>query len=324
MRIAVDVQPKYHERIKGLLVVRNLLEDSRVTLDFKLEGGHDLLFIEDKIAKGADRKLTSEPTIVFERIDSSIVSPFEKNRRLLKQPHVKYWAKEVAVRNPALNNAKMIQGRYHFALLQPNDVRAEKPTIPVKDAEQKKVLPLLPMFLQDRYNELRDGPVLNWQDRPIDLLCAGGLHEKYDILCRHRMQALRCVEASNLNYVSIAGRVPKNTYFDLLRHTKIVVSPYGLGEYSFKDFETIYAGCLLVKPDSSFCIGHSFDTYGGDYCVQTKPDMSDFREVLGEIYDTFGAYQEMALRASDDLRRAFKPESYAEELVRVFRSALDS
>jgi hypothetical protein len=324
MRIAVDVQPKYQERIKGLFLVRDLLMDSGVTLDFTSEGPHDLLFIEDKLAKASDRKLTPAPTIVFERNDSAIVSPSKRNRRILRRPYVKYWVKEMAARYPSLNNTKMIQSRYHFALLQPDDDRAEWPSIRIEGTDHKKVLPLLPMFLQDRYNDLRNGPVLSWQDRPIDLLCAGDLHEEYDILCRHRRQALRLVEASNLNFVAISGRVPKNTYFELLRNTKIVLSPYGLGEYSFKDFEAIYAGCLLMKPDSSFCVSHSFDVYGSDYCVQTKPDMSDFRQVLDEIYDSFGTYQEMAGRASDELRRAFKPESYAKELLGIFKSAVDS
>jgi hypothetical protein len=325
MRVRVDVQQKYHGRIRGLHMVRDLLRDSGVTLDFESDAQSDLLFIQDLVATQKKKVLPPIPMVVYERYASSVISPFEKTRRLLRQGQVKYWVKEMAAREPRLHNAKMIDGRYHFALLQPNDERAQKPSILVKGDTRKKILPLLPMFLQERYNDLRDGKVPSWRDRPIDIFCAGYLHDDFDILGRHRRQALRLVEASNRNYISISGKlIPQQMYYEILRNTKIFVSPYGLGEYSFKDFEAIFAGCLLVKPDSSFCTCHSLDVFGGGYCVQLKPDMSDFNETLTNIYDNLKDYRNMAARASEELRTAFQPEDYAREILKVFTSAVES
>lgn len=328
MRVRVDVLRKYHGRIKGLYKVADLLKDRGIELDFDSDSHSektcDLLFIQDLVALEKRKELPQVPAIVYERYASSIVAPFEKRRRLLKQPHVKYWVKEMTARRPALHNAGMINGRYHFALLKPDDPRVARPTIKIKGADKDKILPFLPMFLQDRYADLRDGPVPSWRDRPIDLFCAGFLHDEFDILGNHRRQALRLVEASNRKYVTIAGRlISQQMYYEMLRNTKIFVSPYGLGEYSFKDFEAMFAGCLVLKPDSSFCVCHSMDVFGGKYCVQTKPDMSDFPVTLTKIFDNLKDYRDMAGKAAEGVRTAFEPEEYALEVADLFTSALE-
>lgn len=45
------------------------------------------------------------------------------------------------------------------------------------------------------------------------------------------------------------GYLPKKIYINNLKNSKSVLSPFGLGEVCFRDFETFIAGAALIKPD---------------------------------------------------------------------------
>ena len=46
----------------------------------------------------------------------------------------------------------------------------------------------------------------------------------------------------------LAQRLAYHEYVALLLESRVVVSPWGWGEWSHKDFEIVMAGCVLVKP----------------------------------------------------------------------------
>jgi hypothetical protein len=48
-----------------------------------------------------------------------------------------------------------------------------------------------------------------------------------------------------------SGKLRRGAYFDELRNSRLVISPFGLGEITLKDFEVFMTGGLLVKPDMS-------------------------------------------------------------------------
>ena len=49
----------------------------------------------------------------------------------------------------------------------------------------------------------------------------------------------------NHNYESLS----LNKYTKMLNNTAIVKSPFGLGEICYRDFEILFSGCLMIKPD---------------------------------------------------------------------------
>lgn len=72
----------------------------------------------------------------------------------------------------------------------------------------------------------------------------------------------------------------KVEFYDLLRHTKIFVSPWGLGEWSGKDEEAILSGAILLKPGASF-FESGIPMYNpGETCLDARPDGKDLDAVL--------------------------------------------
>ena len=47
----------------------------------------------------------------------------------------------------------------------------------------------------------------------------------------------------------LTGEVPQSKYNEEIRHSKIILSPFGWGELCFRDFEAVRNGALLLKPD---------------------------------------------------------------------------
>ena len=54
-------------------------------------------------------------------------------------------------------------------------------------------------------------------------------------------------------------RIGTKEFYELLRNSKVSISPYGIGAICFRDFESVSCGCEIVSPDKSY--------------IYTKPDI---------------------------------------------------
>ena len=91
----------------------------------------------------------------------------------------------------------------------------------------------------------------------------------------HAREAL--VSMADLKLVSDPG-VPYRRYLAELCASKLCFSPFGYGEVSWRDYEAVLCGALLLKPDMSHCetwpdIFVPFETY-----VPIRWDFSDLEE----------------------------------------------
>jgi len=117
------------------------------------------------------------------------------------------------------------------------------------------------------------------QTRPVDLTCRMSLSHKRETI---RYQRKRMAELlSDFNVPT--ERVSKKEYFAELKRAKIAVSPFGWGEFAYRDFEIFKSGCLLLKPDMSH-ISTWPDLYVEEetYALFSW-DFSDFKEVVLEL-----------------------------------------
>ena len=68
-------------------------------------------------------------------------------------------------------------------------------------------------------------------------------------------------------------------YCNMMKVSRVIVSPWGYGEFCHRDYEAILAGCVLVKPDTSFS-----DTWpeleAGKHYVPCRPDFSDLHAAI--------------------------------------------
>jgi hypothetical protein len=114
-------------------------------------------------------------------------------------------------------------------------------------------------------------------DRTIDVSFCGTLNESVEPIKEHRLacrKAIRSLPKGITWEISIGPPVSWAKYCDLLFRSKIVVSPWGHGEYCFRDYEAVHAGCLIIKPSCGH-IAHDWI-----YHHQCARDFSNLADVV--------------------------------------------
>jgi hypothetical protein len=130
----------------------------------------------------------------------------------------------------------------------------------------------------DQCAPLAEQPIDASQARPIDVFCAVSVDYDCPVISWHRAQAVRELGAlKHLRIVLGRGRLlSEETYRELIRQSRICVSPWGWGETCHRDYEALLAGCTLIKPRTEF-----IDTLlplDERHYVPCEPDFSDLAE----------------------------------------------
>ena len=126
----------------------------------------------------------------------------------------------------------------------------------------------------------------------------------------HRTSAWDKLKTIDNKYSILINKLPKQEYIQKLWSSKICLSPFGMGEICYRDFEAMQFGTLLLKPDQS-CL----ETYPNPYIenetyIPVKHDWSDLIEVVEDILENYNVYSHI----SDNFRKKFKEEYTVDKL----------
>jgi hypothetical protein len=251
----------------------------------------------------------------------------------MAHPDVKLWLKRNTFRDYRLNNTRFVAGRYHYRLLNevPDfhvDVAERDVAKPVTEEMAKKIR-LLPTVSIDRFQYFREQKI-DWnQKRPTDVMFAGLVDyevrstdfwdDKFDIAAnatnlgveflpdRHRRAAV--LQLARLRHLRVLIGMNRSIQPDLygpaMLRSSISVSPWGFGEYGYRDYESILAGCVMVKPLTDHVETFAPDIYqAGKYYVPCKPDFSDLPDVIERIMRDRTTAIELARGAREDMLQA--------------------
>ena len=110
------------------------------------------------------------------------------------------------------------------------------------------------------------------------------------------------------------GRVNREEYFKELFDSKLCFSPFGYGEVCWRDFEAMFTGSLLLKPDMShlYCYPEVFipnQTY-----VPLAWDLSDFDEKVDYYLSHPKEREAIARNAFDLLNGYFSQQRFLEDM----------
>ncbi len=118
------------------------------------------------------------------------------------------------------------------------------------------------------------------------------------------------------------GRVNRLQFSKELRRSKIVISPFGWGEFSLRDFETLLAGAILCKPNMDH-----LDTYPNFYRTDEtylafRWDFTDINDVIGEALENYAHARQIAEEGQRLYRYHLTDESAHQEFCIRFRDIL--
>jgi hypothetical protein len=172
----------------------------------------------------------------------------------------------------------------------------------------KKVFVGTHFAFSDHMMPFFQGAFPSHSERPIDIharIAVKGT-EWYTKMRQEALDKTLAME-NRLNVVS-RGRVSRKEYFAELFKAKLCFSPFGYGEVCWRDFEAMFTGSLLLKPDMSHldCYPEAFipfETY-----IPLAWDLSDFDEKV-EYYLRHDSEREAIARNAFELMNKYFRES---------------
>lgn len=241
------------------------------------------------------------PVIMAERRDASIVH----HREHVEHPSVvAVWKLALA---PPEHQQRTVE-RWHSRLM---GVPQPKPRRPLSQTAIAK-LDVAPHY--GVYQRMRSWHGLHAADERRTI--AAGFRGKLNYprapeIGQHRggcIAAMRRIHGS----LALARRLPAQAYQRELTRTRVAVSPWGYGELCWRDCEAMYAGCVVVKPNSDYVqtwprLFEADQTYAA-----CRPDWSDLRQVCQRVIDQWGDWCERRAANAERLREACEPETLAD------------
>lgn len=139
----------------------------------------------------------------------------------------------------------------------------------------------------------------------------------------HRTKAWDVLKSSNgISYETDKRPFPE--FANAMRRSKCTLSPYGMGELCFRDFEIIQFGSVMIKPDMSNVITHPniykpYETY-----IPCAIDWSDLIEKIQWVKDNPAQCNEIVENARQTVQKAYSIENlllYWYEMIQTFKGA---
>lgn len=325
LKVNVKIEQRFMVRFAPLFSVRRQLSDLGIVLEENATD-YDAQIVQTSLLRAdPEAFLNDRCTILYDRADAATLSDHPFLRSLIQDPRIRVWIREYTLRDPALHNVPMVSGRYHYTLISGNaEPKMPRAVVPVSDLG--KIRTIMPVYSYPFFDLPRKFQRVPLDRRRIALFYAGTIDYVEPIVTQHRRMAGKALETlENVPRLVGYGRVlQRATFLQTLTQTKIFLSPFGLGEFSWKDYEAIYAGCVLVKPEADFVTTYGFDIYGKNrYCVSCKHDFSDLKDIVDDILSNEARYQQLADQARAELLKAAELESYATDVAGVIKEAVE-
>jgi len=239
------------------------------------------------------------------------------------------------------NNGPLVAHRRHFSWISNGETayRLEK----VTPAIASKIYTMIPQIFRWRFpldcggrrdftllSQAFQKPIEMWlrpfDERPIDIAFVGVVDEESGVrdafgVNSHRTKAMRSIQALMQKYPHLrvfrAGhRLTYAKFISLLRDTKVFVSPFGLGEFSGKDYEGMLAGSLVVKPYADKLKAYP-NIYNKRYVLNVDVNFEGLEEVVMPYLNDPKLAWERAYHALELLKKYANPDVYAEDLDAV-------
>jgi len=271
---------RYKDRIAFIENIKNKLEDIGIVF-VKSQKESDLILTQQVAYMPSLEEPLSfkKDTIILEVNDTACIF-HNKIRKSLKNDYVKGIFKVTNFFNPDNHNKKTIGKRIHVKSVKTSNVhREEHHEVVLTERELAKIKCALPAFLNFRMDNVRniniDLEKDDWNKRGFVFNFAGTTNYKKNknyinlsendpemalpiLIGDHRKIMIenlvkRYVHQYGEKYLLFDNKpINQIDYWRSLLTTKVCLSPWGFDAYNWRDYEAIYTGAVLLKPNTDF------------------------------------------------------------------------
>ncbi|MDJ0992474.1 MAG: glycosyltransferase [Dinoroseobacter sp.] len=164
--------------------------------------------------------------------------------------------------------------------------------------------------------------------RSIDIFCrvsygSKDLNEWYgqhrkeavDELCKLESEFRLAVSGEHAETKTISSR----QYFREIKRAKIAFSPFGWGEVSWRDYEAVAYGCLLIKPSIDHIQTYPDIFDPGKTYVPVKWDLSDLNEKCRYYLNNWNEAEEII----ENARNAYLKYFEEKEFIKILKPLIE-
>jgi len=125
---------------------------------------------------------------------------------------------------------------------------------------------------------------------------------------KHRTSAWDILRTSdNISYET--DKRPYNEFIDVMKKSKATLSPYGMGEVCFRDFEIIQAGSVMIKPSMDLVLTEPniyipYETY-----IPCEIDWSDLIDKINYVKDNESKCKDIVQNSRELLKKKYTIEN---------------
>jgi hypothetical protein len=267
------------------------------------------------------------PVVLFDVSDGGMLWWFgdpdsDRTRAWLRSGRVLGMIKLTRYRRAALYNIPLADGAYHIHQVYEAGAggltpRLLTPARPLAEEDLGRIELGFGFWAFSWCDLLANSSLDTEAPRDIDVFCAGTVAYASPGVTYHRERAFAALERlRGCRTVFRRGRVlPPEEYATLMRRSRICVSPWGWGETAFRDYEAMYAGCVLIKPRTDFI--DSYPPIDTRHYVPCAVDFSDLQEKVDHVLARWDHYAEMRRQNRERLLAVRRPEAVASRFATI-------
>ena len=156
------------------------------------------------------------------------------------------------------------------------------------------------------------------KDRRIDVSCRFGVEYVRESVAWQR-NAVRKLMRPHIP----TNKISRRQYFDELKDSKIVVSPFGWGEINYRDYEVFLNGALLLKPEMSHLETWPDLFRDGETVCTFNWDLEDLEDRLDYLLHNPSKRVEIAKLGQENYARYLGTEEGASAFCEHFKTIID-
>ncbi|WP_416666199.1 glycosyltransferase [Egbenema bharatensis] len=177
-------------------------------------------------------------------------------------------------------------------------------------------------------------PWERWRKRDIDVFChvSYGPRNNLEWYGQHRKVAIDILNQLAPDYqLSVSGdytgerkKVSSRQYFRDIKRSRIAVSPFGWGEITWRDYEAVCYGCLLIKPSVEHIEVEPNIFSPGETYVPVRWDYSDLEEKCRYYLQHPDEANEIVRNARQAYMNYFKQNQFVRKIEQLIQSRSDA
>jgi len=339
---------RYRDRLAFIDVICEELKESH-GITFVSDPSKCDVFITQQVsyAPNLDSCLSQKRDVVIFEVNDSASIKNDELRKAIKNQQVKGFFKITNFRNRE-NHNKHTSGdaRFHANFINEYEELCEtkEQNVTFTDQELRKIHCALPAFINFRFDNIRNANGLSNKDRKVDVNFAGTTdytrNKNYvnlpeedpklnlpKLISAHRLRAIneiaKTTQKLNLTSIIVDHKpMSQPEYWNTLYNSKLCVSPWGFGAYNWRDYESIYLGALLIKPNTDFLESYCDLYKSGINYVACNHNFSNLQEIITDCLENFDSYTRIRENAAATLSSHCDKKKVAKKFAAQLKSCV--